>query len=80
MADKVGWNVTSQVTDQAVNTTAGQTVVGTYVYFVTNQGQEGSVFILDGQYNPTNVKNAIRAKAQVLDEVFNLSENFTGGQ
>jgi len=74
-----GWTVTGQVTDQAINNNSGQTVVGTYVYFVTNQGQEGSVFIPDGQYNQKNVTEAIRVKAKALDEVFNLSENYSPG-
>lgn len=80
MADQVGWTVTGQVTDQAIVNGAGQTVVGVYVYFITDQGQEGSVFLPDTQYSAANVKAAIRVQAKKLNEVFNLAENMPTGQ
>ena len=74
-----GWTVVAQVTDQIINTNAGQTVVGTYVYFVTGDGNEGSVFIADQHYNAATVKNAIHAKAALLDEVGRLGVGISAG-
>lgn len=74
-----GWTVVSQVTDQIINTNAGQSVVGTYVYFVTGDGNEGSVFIPDVHYNAKTVHAAIDAKATVLDEVGKLANALAGG-
>lgn len=45
-----GWEVTSQAHDQVINTDAGQTVTGSYVYFRTNLGEQASVFVPDNEY------------------------------
>ncbi len=37
------WSITEQVTGQTINNNAGNTVVGSYVYFTTGQGNSGSV-------------------------------------
>lgn len=74
-----GWTVTAQVTDQIVNTNAGQTVVGAYVYFITGDGNEGSVFIPDTHYNAATVKAAVEAKAALLDEVGRLGVGISAG-
>lgn len=79
MAGHSGWTVVSQVTDQIINTNAGQSVVGTYVYFITGNGNEGSVFIADVHYNAKVVKAAIDARAAVLDEVGKLAATAAGG-
>lgn len=68
-----GWQVTSQVTDQLITTLAGQVVTGTYVYFITGEGQEGSVFVPDQHYNAATVRKMIQARADVLDEVYKLA-------
>lgn len=73
MAGHSGWVVTSQVTDQIINTNAGQTVVGTYVYFITGDGNEGSVFVPDVHYSAKTVTAMIEARADVLDEVGRLA-------
>lgn len=68
-----GWIVTGQATGQVVNTQAGQSVVGTEVYFVTGDGNEGSVFVPDNKYTARNVKQAIHERAALLDEVGRLT-------
>jgi hypothetical protein len=75
MAAHSGWTVTAQVTDQVINTNAGQTVVGTYIYIVTGEGQEGSVFVPDTIYHDVKKVTAmLRAKAIQLDAVAKLAE------
>jgi hypothetical protein len=72
---KTSWTVTSMVTGQTVNDNAGNTVVGTYVYFTTGEGNQSSVFVADTQFNPANVARMVREAAITLDEVGRLSEN-----
>jgi hypothetical protein len=75
MAGHSGWTVTAQVTDQVINTNAGQTVVGTYIYIVTGDGQEGSVFVPDTIYHDkAKVTAMLRTKAVQLDTVAKLAE------
>lgn len=64
-----GWRVTDQVTDQVQNTRAGATVTGVMVYFITGDGNEGSVFIANQHYNAKNVRRAVQSHANLLDEV-----------
>lgn len=63
------WSVTSQVSDQVKVTDAGQTVEGVMVYFVTGEGNSGSVFVPDSQYTASKVRQMIGHRAAVLDEV-----------
>lgn len=67
-----GWSVTEQVSDQVQVTTAGQTVVGVQVYFITAAGARSSVFIPDDHYNEAEVRRAIEAKAKIVDGVGRL--------
>ncbi len=69
------WKVTNVITDQTVNTGANDTQVGNTVYFVTGDGNEGSVFIPANRWTHQNVKDAIRPEAIKLDEIAKLSEN-----
>lgn len=80
MAGHSGWTVVSQVTDQIINTNAGQSVVGTYVYFITGDGNEGTVFVPDVHYNAKTVATMIEAKADVLDEVGRLARAAVAGR
>lgn len=64
-----GWAVTDQATDQVINTTDGRTITGTYVYFVTGNGNRASVFVPDDHYNAKNVHGMVEARATVVDEV-----------
>ena len=68
-----GWKITDQVTDQVQNTRAGATITGVQVYFVTGDGNEASVFIMDQHYTPANVRKAVQAKANLVDDVGALS-------
>ena len=72
---KSSWAVTSQQTGQTINDDAGNTIVGTYVYFTTGQGNKGSVFIPDAKYTTKYVTEQVRAQANLIDEIGNLSEN-----
>lgn len=74
MAGRTSWQVERVIVDQTVNTPAGDTVVGNYVYFVTGQGNHGVVFISNDHFNPKHVAEQIRPAAQKLDEVAQLSE------
>jgi len=75
MARGSGWTVTSQLTDQYENTQSGQTLLGVRVYFVTGDGNEGSVFVPNNLYTTKNVTERIRAQAAAIDEVGKLTEN-----
>lgn len=68
-----GWTVTAQITDQVINTDAGQTVIGTYVYFTTGEGNSGNVFVPDAHYSAKKVRQMVHAKAELLDEIGGLA-------
>jgi hypothetical protein len=68
-----GWRITDQVTDQVQNTRAGATVTGVMVYFITGEGNEGSVFVVNQHYNAKNVRRAVQAQADLLDEIGGLA-------
>jgi len=61
-------------TDQTVNTPANQTIVGSYVYFITGDGNHGTVFVSNDKFNEKNVAEAIRAEAKKIDLVGRLRE------
>lgn len=71
-----GWIITSQLSDQFENTSAGQTVLGVRVYFITGDGNEGSVFVPDNLYKTKEVQERVRKRAELIDEVGRLSENY----
>jgi ssDNA-binding replication factor A large subunit len=70
-----GWQITSQSTNQIENDNAGRTIVGTRVYFITGDGNEGSVFVPDVHYTTRRVREMVRAEATLIDEVGALTEN-----
>lgn len=72
-----GWRVTGQVSDQVQVTQAGATVTGVIVYFITGEGNEGSVFIANQHYNVKNVEKAVHAQAQLIDQVGRLGHGET---
>jgi hypothetical protein len=75
-----GWRVTAQVTDQIINTDAGQTVTGVQVYFVTGDGNSGSVFIANRHYGSAkHVRAVLHAAAQQLDSIGQLSAGPAAG-
>lgn len=68
-----GWTITAQLTDQVIVTDAGRAVTGVQVFFITGDGNEGSVFIADNHYTLKVVKPAIDAKAALIDTVGSLT-------
>ena len=71
----MSWQVTRQVPDQIRNDVTGATLTGTVVYFTTGRNQQSSVFIEDALYgDPATVKQAIDAKAAVVDQVAQLTD------
>lgn len=75
MADRLSWQVERVLVDQTTNTPAGDTVVGSLVYYVTGDGNHGVVFVPNDRFNAKNVADAIRPDARRLDEVAALAEN-----
>lgn len=69
------WTVTSQVTDQVIVTNAGQTVVGTYIYFTTGGGNNGNVFVPDEHYSAKKVREMVQVKANLIDEIGRLAHD-----
>lgn len=69
MATNTGWQVTGQEADQVIVTQAGQTLTGTYVYFTTVNGNQGSVFVQDGHGAPKTVHGMIQQEANRIDQI-----------
>jgi len=69
-----GWRVTSQVHDQVIPTDAGQAVTGSYVYFVTNNGNQASVFVPDATFSVEQVKRQVKDRAKLVDDIGELQE------
>lgn len=71
----MSWQVTRQVPDQVRNAIDGTTLTGVVVYFTTGLSQPSSVFIEDQYYSDVaTVKQAIDAKAAVVDQVAQLTD------
>lgn len=73
-----GWAVTDQAADQVVISPAGQAVTGTYVYFATGEGNQGSVFVDDPHYTEKNVHSAVTARAELMDRIGRLTKGSFG--
>lgn len=67
-----GWTITGQVEGNQV-TAQGRVISGTTVYLVTGNGDAGSVFVPEAQYNVEAVTAAVAARAAQLDAIHNLS-------
>lgn len=63
-----GWKVTSQQETYGVGPD-GQATEGVKVFFTSDQGVSGSVFVPRKSYNPDNVRAAIAGYVQQLHEV-----------
>lgn len=74
-----GWQVTSMSPDQVIVNTGGQTQTGTYVFFRTGNGHDGSIFVPDNHFNAKNVRAMIDARATIIDEVGALASQVAGG-
>lgn len=68
-----GWRVTSQLTDQVIITEAGKAVTGVQIFFITGDGNEGSVFVANNHYTTKVVRAAIHASAVQIDTIGVLS-------
>lgn len=68
-----GWAVTSQLTDQIENTQSGQTLVGVRIFFLTADGNEGSVFVPNVHYAAKHVHALINKQADLIDDIGRLS-------
>jgi hypothetical protein len=77
MADRLSWQVERVVTDQTINTAAGDTIVVNYVYFVTGDGNHGVIYCPTDTFNKAHVAKLIRPAARELDDVAALAENFS---
>lgn len=73
-----GWQVTRQETDQYDFSNPGNPALGVYVYFVTSGGNSGSVFLPNAHYTVANVRKAVQARANLLDEIGALQTQFPG--
>ena len=69
----MSWEVTSQQSDQVTTDTAGNTVTGVRVYFLTGLGNRGSVLIPNDLYSAANVAEAISIMADRFDSVSQLT-------
>lgn len=74
MAGRLSWQVERVVVDQTTNTSAGDTVVGSYVYYVTGAGNHGVVFVPNDKFTEEHVTEEIRRSARRLDAVAALAE------
>jgi len=71
---RLSWQIERVVTDQVINTPAGDTVIGNYVYYVTGEGNHGVVFLPHDKWSAKHVTEKVRADAKVLDEIAALTE------
>ena len=70
-----GYQVTRQLPDQFQLTGSGPPVTGVVVEFLTGDGNRGTVFIADDQYNADSVRSAVAAKAALIDQVGALADD-----
>ena len=76
MAQGYSWNITSQVTDQTRNDSAGNTQVGSLVYYTTGDGNNGVVFIPNNLLKIKHVQETVRNDARLLDDIGRLTEAY----
>lgn len=76
MAPRHSYEITSQAPDQTTIGDAGNVIVGTYVYFITGDGNSGVVFIPNNLFNEDHVKATVRAAVRRIDRIGKLSEQF----
>jgi len=73
------WAITSQVADQTRNDKAGNTQVGSLIYFTTGDGNDGVVFVPDNLLTTKHVTQVVRAQAKLIDDIGRLTEGTIGG-
>lgn len=72
-----GWIVTGLANDQYGPNQGGQPVLGTYVYFLTSDGNAGSVFVAEEHLTTAAARKIIEVKANLFDSVRRLAERYT---
>lgn len=72
----VTWTVTTQ-TEGSQRMGDGTFAAGVAVGFRLSSGQSGTVFLPHNLYTPENVKDAIQARAELLQRVAGLSGEAT---
>lgn len=63
------YQVVRQAPDQYDPNNPGNPVVGVIVYFMTGEGNEGSIFVPQTRYTVKNVHQMVAAQAKIADEV-----------
>lgn len=66
-----GWKVTGQTEETSLDQ-GGRPVRGWRVYYATDRGVAGSVFVAGVQYTPDNVRAALMAAVQANHAVADL--------
>jgi hypothetical protein len=70
-APSSGWTITGQ--RETVQVENGVVVNGVTIDFLTGNGVQGSVFVPNARYTTEYARTQIMARAQMLDDVHNLS-------
>lgn len=63
------WTVVRQVPDQYDFANPANPALGVIVFFVTGEGNDGSVFIPQARYNVKTVREMVAVRAKIADEV-----------
>lgn len=63
------WTITSDLPDQFSSSGTATPVLGHMIYFLTGNGNSGSVFVADPHYNVASVKAAVQTKANLVDQI-----------
>jgi hypothetical protein len=75
-AGRHSYQVTKVVPNQTVPDALGNVQVGSYIDFLTGDGNTGVIFVPDNLLNEQHVKNTLREAARKLDRISNLQEQF----
>jgi hypothetical protein len=76
---EVTWQVTSQTVDQTTNDAAGNTLVGSYIYYQTGRGNTGVVFVPKNLLTEDHVKKVIHEDAKTLDTIGLMNHQWEKG-
>ena len=70
----MAWQVVRQAPDQYDPDNLANPSTGVIVYFVTGEGNEGSVFVPHNRYNVKSVREMVGARDKIADEIGSLSQ------
>jgi hypothetical protein len=71
------YQVASQLVNQTVPDAAGNVIVGSYIYFLTGDGNTGVIFVPDNLLTEAHVKQELQAATRKLDRIGRLAESFS---